>query len=418
MQLTKGISKLVVRSWPITLVFVTSILITLLFWRSLPGELKINESGDYTYFYEPVARNLLGGHGFTLMNDTPAIDYPPGHSVMLAGLFKLSSILNIPTDAALSIYILISMALTSMFVFVLAQSLWGSLAALVSSLVWITYPLALWLTKQPNSEISFMVVFYGGFCLFWNLVRHQSRAWPMYFFTGLLAGLAMLIRPIAIGIVFVMAGILWLLRREASARLRVFPILMMLLGNFITLLPWEAWVYFRTGRAVPLSSRGLPSVLDGLTFAVDTERSKRHRRSIKVPQDVAALMQDIRESSVAIGSRDRGISVIAGKLLSQPLPAAKLFAIKAVRSWYGTDSGRFETPIILIQGIYLVVILWCSWAAWKRESLAKESVIGIWLIVLYFWGMTVLALSIVRYMVPVMGLLFVLLPAPFVNRPG
>ena len=181
----------------------------------------------------------------------------------------------------------------------------------------------------------------------------------------------------------------------------------------MAILPWEAWMYSNTGKVVVLSSGGVESILDGLTFALVPDSDGNYRQAVTVPQDVAALMQDIHESSAEIKSLDGVISVITGKLRTQPLTMAKLFVIKAARSWYGTASGRFETPIMLIQSVYLAVVLWCSGVAWKRGGVAKELTISIWLMVLYFWGMTVLVLSILRYIIPVMGLLFLLIPASF-----
>ena len=130
---------------------------------------------------------------------------------------------------------------------------------LASSLLWMTYPFALWLTKQPNSEIPFLVVLYGGFYLFWYVLLRKSRAWPLYFLSGLLAGFAMLIRPIAIGIVMVMSIILRVMGREMTARFRLFLVAMLLLGNLVAIAPWEAWVYSTTGRIVMISTGGAPA---------------------------------------------------------------------------------------------------------------------------------------------------------------
>ena len=55
------------------------------------------------------------------------------------------------------------------------------------------------------------------------------------------------------------------------------------------------------------------------------------------------------------------------------------------------DSGRFETPILLIQTAYLVLALWGSGAAWRRGGTTKQLAMSIWLLALYFWGMTVLS---------------------------
>jgi hypothetical protein len=109
--------------------------------------------------------------------------------------------------------------------------------------------------------------------------------------------------------------------------------------------------------------------------------------------------------------------MLVQKLRTQPYTIAKFYAIKAARAWYGTDSGRFETSIMMLQIPYLLLIVLGSIAAWRRGGIAKRWAIGAWLIVLYFWGMTIIALSIVRYMVPVMGILFVLPAAILATKP-
>ena len=77
------------------------------------------------------------------------------------------------------------MALTSVLVYLLAQSVWGPLPALISALIWMTYPFALWLTKQQGSEMPFLVVFYGGVYLFWRaLLRRDPLLACCTFFPG------------------------------------------------------------------------------------------------------------------------------------------------------------------------------------------------------------------------------------------
>jgi len=413
-QLRNRISQFKQCFWRVSVVFVGSIGVTLLFWTILPTTLQINENTDYKTFYEPAARNIIAGHGLTIRDGTPALLYPPGYSLVLASLFRLSDFLYISDQKVLSAFILLSMGSTSVLVFLLARSVWGARSALVSSLVWMTYPFALGLMKQPNSEIPFLVVFYGGFCIFWYALLARSRAWPIFFLVGLLAGFAMLIRPIALGIGLLMGVILWVVGREMTARFRLFLVTMMLLGNLVAILPWQTWVYFATGKVIVLSSNSVPHIRAGLTFAVQTSRD--YRQVINVPQDVATLMQDIHVHSNEMRSLDGVVAAIIDKLRTQPFTVAKLFSIKAARSWYGTDSGRFERQIILIQAVYLVVVLWGGVCAWRQGGIAKQLTISVCLMVLYFWGMTVLGLSILRYMVPVIGLSFVLLPASFFKR--
>src|SRR5260370_35650674 len=103
-------------------------------------------------------------------------------------------------------------------------------------------------------------------------------------------------------------------------------------------------------------------------------------------------------------------AIMSKELLIRPVAVVKLFLLKAVRSWYGTDSRRLETPLMLLQLMYLAVILWATKGSWKLGGTARKLTVSVWLIVFYFWGMTIGALSISRYMLPAMGLVFVLLP--------
>ena len=411
-QVHPYIIRLALSSCPIATVFVTSTLVTLLFWTILPDRFRVHESSDFSGFYEPVARSILNGSGISQGSGAPAIQWPPGYPLVLAGTFRLADLLRITEQTALSLSILVSSSLTSVFVFMLARLLWRPFPAFLSSLVWMTYPFALWLTKEPTSEIPFMVVFYGAVCLFgWTVVR-QRYAWSFYFLVGLLVGLAMLIRPIAIGVGMILAATLWFVRPELRPRSRLFLIAMILLGNIAAILPWQVWVYTATGRVVMLSTNGVVALKDGLTFAL---KIKSLRLGVEVPQDVERLMQDVAARSSDLRTVGDVVSVMTEALRTRPLAVAKLFALKAERSWYATDSHRYETPSLLIQIPYLILglCIGISVIIWKHEGVTRRMAIGMCLIVLYFWGMTTISTSTLRYMTPVMGMLFVLAPMPF-----
>ena len=194
-------------------IFLLAILITVLFWNILPARFQINESSDYLKFYEPVARNIVQGSGITL-RDSPATGYPPGHPIFLAAVFKFAELFMLPEEAVISTVILICTGLSSLFLFILARQVWGPVPAAVSALVWTTYPLALWLTKQPNSEVSFLVFFYGSFALLWSALSRKEQPMFFYFSSGFLIGIAMLIRPIALGIGVIMGVVVWFVKRE------------------------------------------------------------------------------------------------------------------------------------------------------------------------------------------------------------
>ena len=397
-------------SWLLTAVLLISILIVSIFWMVLPARFRATENTDYVYYYAPVARNILKGEGIVTSDGSPAIRYPPGYPLLLTSIFVLSRQLRISEATGLSVFGILCMGLTSVFIFQLTRSVWGILPALISSLVWTTYPVALWYSQEPGTELPFTAIFFGAFCLFWYALLRKSRAWPIYFLIGLLIGFAMLIRPIAIGAGVLMGVILWLFASDVRPRLKLAIIAVMLLGNVVAVAPWEAWMYSKTGKVILLSNGGVPSIRDGLTYAVN---NKGFRQPGSVPADVAALMNDIQAEYGELKSLGDIAAIMSKELLIRPVAVVKLFFLKAARSWYGTDSRRLETPLMLLQLIYLALILWATKVSWKLGATARKLTVSVWLIAFYFWGMTIVALSISRYMLPAMGLLFTLLPAVY-----
>jgi hypothetical protein len=189
---------------------------------------------------------------------------------------------------------------------------------------------------------------------------------------------------------------------------------LVLAGNLLAVLPWEAWMYAHTGHLVPLSTGGAPAMRDGLTFGVN---KKGFRQGIAVAPDVKELMQEMLDQYDTLTSFGAVVSAVKDQWQKRPMAVVKLYALKLARSWYGTDSQRWETPILLMQLVYVGVLLWSSLVAWKRGGWARQLAIGVWLIVFYFWGMNLISLPLLRYTVPVVGLAFVLVPAMVPRRP-
>jgi len=385
-----------------------------LFWTVLPAAFRENDSGDYRSFYEPVARSIMAGRGLMTPAGSAAIDYPPGHPIILAAVLGVAHATGLPESDALRIFLLACAGFSAVLLFVSAGQVWEPRRALVAGIAWIVYPPALWLTKQPYSEGPYLVVLYGGACIFLKALFHSEGRTCLSFLSGLLAGVAALIRPAAIGFGLVLALLLWLASRVLPAGHRWTLIALLLAGNAAAVLPWECWVWYRTGQLLPLSSGGVRGVLDGLTFAVIP---KSFRQTEALPSDVHELMRSIEARQDTIKSAGDLVSVVSRTFLARPWPVLKLVAMKAARSWYATDSGRFQIPILAIQVVTMGLVLLSTRAAWTSGGLQRLLVCGVWVVIAYFWGMTVLVLSIARYMVPAIGLAFLLLPALLLRAP-
>lgn len=405
---TRSLASLSPRQFTL-LVALCSLAALLLFWRIVPADSQTNENSDYLNFYEPVAQNLMAGKGLVTNNGQPATHYPPVYPLLLAAAFKTASWFSLSTATANLALTLVSHLLAAVFIFLLARKLWSNGGALIAALAWISYPPILWLTKQPNSEIPFMAVFYGSIWLLWTAYWRRAR-WYFFVLAGMLGGIAALIRPIGLGAMVMMSLGLLLATRGQNFRLRMALVAFLLFGNLLAIFPWQVWVYARTGKVVLLSGNLVPSIRDGLRFAVNL---KRYRQSVPVPDDVRAMMQRIDLRYDEMTSLSSIAKVVRDEASPQPIALVKLLLIKAARSWYATDSGRREGLILLFQIVYLGLVAIGGWRAWKAGNQSRELFFGIVLTLLYFWGMTVLTLSILRYLTPVIGLSFTLLPGVF-----
>lgn len=391
----------------VILLFVGAMVVSAVFWSVLPAGYRENQSSDYENVYEPVARSIAAGQGITL-NGELATRYPPGFSVLLAGVFELSDIIGLSEDTGMLLFRLVSAGLSVVMVYSMGRLIWSPRMALLPALAWMTYPFFLWLTKQPNSEVPFIPILLAAVFLFWLAVLRKPGSWWLYLLAGLLTGAAMMIRPAAIGLGIVMVLLVFINRRDETAlNNRILAAALILTGNFLAVLPWELTVYNQTGSLIPLSSGGAVTIQDGLTFLAVP---KEYRREVQIPDDVAELMWVFNERRPEMQSSSGAVAVMVEEARRQPLVFFKLMGIKMARSWYGIDSRNFERPTILLQIGYLGLILWGSLYALRKGGDTARLIAGNWVIVFYFWAMTILVIPLFRYMLPVMGLLMIALP--------
>ena len=222
----------------------------------------------------------------------------------------------------------------------------------------------------------------------------------------MLVGIAALIRPIALALGAPLILMPWLARTGWTSRGRLIFCGWLLLGNLVALAPWEYWVWRQTGRVIPLSTAGPFSIWDGLTITrytgitgVDTFPS--------LPADVKSLMQDAEGRERELNTTGKIGSFLGSWFRERPLVVLKLLAIKAARSWYAMLSHRFEMYLAVLQSLYLLWAIRGLGLAWARGGRGANLATVTLAIGLYFWAMTIVVLSILRYMVPVMALLFI-----------
>lgn len=400
--------------------FTLSMVVAYAFWAALPEAYRENQNGDYRMGYEPAARSIVTGRGIPI-DGVYEPRYPPVFPLLLAGLFRLSAVTGASEDALMVVFRLVCVGLSAVLLYALARLAWSPRLALLPALLWLTYPFFLWVAKQPNSEVPFIPVLFAAMWLLWRpLLRGQRGrgAWALYLAAGVMAGVAMLIRPAAIGLSATMALIILLLApRGAAWRVRIGWGVLVLAGSVLAVLPWEATLYARTGRFIPLSIGGNVTIQDGLMFVASEDE---YRRPMNVPDDVVRISRAFyeRRLQMQLGGM-RGVVELAVDLgRDDPDALAKLLLLKAVRGWYANDSRVYEGPSLLLQAGYLALIVWGSVYSWRggaNRAAAARLNAGHWVVALTFWGMAFLVVPLLRYMVPVMGLLMLAVPGVWLS---
>jgi hypothetical protein len=98
------------------------------------------------------------------------------------------------------------------------------------------------------------------------------------------------------------------------------------------------------------------------------------------------------------------VDVNARWLRENPGALLRLYALKAVRTWYLSDSGRWDRIIAGLHAPWWLgsVVGLGLWFSRRREDPALLFVV---LVVLYLWGVSALVSGLARYMAPVYGFL-------------
>ncbi len=382
-------------------ILLLSVLAQVLFLALLPRSYRTGESPDYTTFYGPMAQHIVDGKGFVFNGKVPD-RYPPGFPVYVAAHLYVAKRFNVDPFKLITATNILVMALSCLLIFRIAESIFTPRIGFLAACLWATYPFALWLIPEPSTEVPFILVFTLAV---WLFVRNLGALSPGgAIVIGLLVGVAALIRPVALFVPLVLAATI-LARRGFGLRQRLMCAALIAAAFVAAIAPWETAVRVHDHRWILLSSGGSHGMLDGLTFPRNFDRGRRGHAAI--PADVVALAQHIQVSRGSLETTGDVVRFMFGELLRDPAPTVKMGILKVIRSWYATDSMQHEAPAALLQFIYLMLIVPGAWLAWNRFPEKRLPIALLLLLALYFWGLTTLVLSILRYMVPVMGLLLI-----------
>lgn len=380
-------------------IFVISVLASLFFLIFLrdigPLEHKIPGT-DYLYYYAPVADSISEGQGIPV-KEYIGTRYPIGYPFILSVLFSTSDLLDIERLKLIVIFNVLVTALATCFLFLFVKSIFNKKIALISAFLWLSYPFNLWFIKNPNTEVPFILLFY--LALWMYVLGIQKHSFKLFLVSGALIGFMSLIRPISIFLPTLFVIFIFFLVKKSQLAQKILLSSLLLAAYIIVISPWIIYVYLNIGKVIPLSAGGPPSISAGLTMMIS---EAEERGKVILPPDVINLINKSKNRNMESFENIASFSI--QELINQPIVFLKLIGIKMTRAWYATSATWWEKQILLIQLIYLIpglvgIILW-----FKKFKNKILYFIFLLTIIFYFWAVTVAALSILRYMIPVMAI--------------
>ena len=357
--------------------------------------------GDYTL----QVNNLVEYNSFK-RNGEILNRYPPVYPIMLYGAYHIARILHIDLEIVVVAMSIFFNLLSAIF---LARILWvfskNKILAFTTCILFISHPYVLQGLTKSMSVTPFMSFFYGSlYLLFLLLLNPGHKSFIRLFGMGILLGVTMLIRPIGIILpllyIFIYSVICF-----NSQKLKVLAhSLIILIGAGIIVAPWQFY-NSTNGQLILLADNSVKSIKHGITF--NNSPVKDH---INLPKDVDQLAKRLSTNNFeTTGEFNR---MLNDEFRRNPKSVIKLFIIKASRAWYGTFGQEKEKEKIklLISLIYIILAITGSTGYIMKRPQYKFLILSIVVLLLYFWGMTILVASIVRYMIPVFGLMCLVIP--------
>lgn len=205
-----------------------------------------DDTGWYLAQAEQLAKRINPSVQLTLPVDPPSAYWPIGYPVFLSLFFMILGSHLWVTQAVN----LLCLAGIILLIYLLGRDLFDSGTAARAALVTALIPSVLFMALPTMSELYFTSLT----LLLLYLIQKKTHPYPRVVLMGLIFGLALMTREIAVFIP-VVGGIYWRLtgRRWKSVLARL--ALIYLLGELI-LLPWQIRNYEAYGRFVPLATHG------------------------------------------------------------------------------------------------------------------------------------------------------------------
>lgn len=206
-------------------------------------------SPDFNQVYDPNARMLSEGKGFSNLDGTPTAYVAPGYSFLISIIY---SIFGINID-----YIRIAQAIidsiSAVMVYFLAYKILKSeVVSFLSSAFFIFFPSFIYQSGLLITENLFTLVLILYFYFSFIALEKKKYNMRLYLMSGIMLGIASLVRPNAI--ILASSFFLPIIFNRMGYRVSLINFMVYLLGLFAVVGPWIIRNYIHFDQFIPISS--------------------------------------------------------------------------------------------------------------------------------------------------------------------
>ena len=343
---------------------------------------------DFREGYYPGAFNLKNGDGYLDNQGQWITHWPPGYSLFLM-FFVTSEIQETYTNLRWSMGALA--VLNVILLYRIIRQILPTLPVTLLLPLVVFWPPLIPMLSPGGSELLFMVLV--NFCIFLLLKVSDSpvlNAKSILFLlvTGLFLGLAALTKTIGVAIFCAaVIGVLigWRIWTKPT---RMLVVVVLASGFSFAVVPWMKMVQEHTGEFVFTTAANF-SISDGLDDFPEN----------KIGQQLIELLEQGKSPGQAV------VHVFK----TNPAESVKLFAVKLIRPWYKTFSGKFDAPLMFFNlpvVILFLIAVFRSFVRWNRLIPIIIIMLGT---IAACWLSAFVVKSIFRYMAPVIPLVLIVI---------
>ncbi len=354
-------------------------LVTMASRSDLHGE---TQALDARYFFLPAAKSLWE-QGVPLQHDGKFCTHqPPLWPIVLAGPLALQRAFAWPEAWVVRGLTALCAGAAALALWTLGRRWLSARGAALAAMAAMFLPPVAWLHREAYSEPLFIALMLWATVLSPALDERPSVQRALW--AGVLLGAATLTRAIGMLVPLVLIAAT-LLHPKAEWRVRLPLWLVTLIVAAATVAPWSIAASRATGKLTLVTTSLAHSHVDGLIHVPGSPVAARAAEQLEAKRD-----------------RDAVLAFHRAELARDPFAWVGLWLRKLPRSFFATESRRGEgVLLLLVTPLCAVGAVSAGWL-WRRRPEMRPWLTAAVGLFVYFWAMSTVVWSTVRYIVPVL----------------